>query len=192
MPTPKSKRTYVLQSSNHDSGSGSLRDAVADSKNDSSESDGADTLLGNYSEPSRETKQFNGFPGLSISGHNTSRVILTGEGYSDGNNSLESGGQDTVFGGERPDTLTGDYSETSPSVTIITLPPQPSYTKPSFTDTLDNELLFPRVKVFDGNTIQFASSLANKTITSGQLFLSQPVESGGIGPLASESIIKLY
>lgn len=45
MPTPKSKRTIVLQSSNHDS----LRDAVTDSQNESTESDGADTLLAGYS-----------------------------------------------------------------------------------------------------------------------------------------------
>ena len=49
MPTPKSKRIIVLQSSNHDSESGSLRDAVADSHNESTDSDGADTLLAGYS-----------------------------------------------------------------------------------------------------------------------------------------------
>lgn len=59
-----------------------------------------DILIGNYSEPSRgETEQFYGFPGLSISGNNTSRVTSTGDGYSDDNNSLESAPRDTLHGG---------------------------------------------------------------------------------------------
>lgn len=49
MPKPKSKRTVLLQSSNHDSESDSLSDAVAGSQNESTESDGADTLLAGYS-----------------------------------------------------------------------------------------------------------------------------------------------
>jgi hypothetical protein len=100
MPKPKQKRIIVLQSSKHDSGSGSLRDAIARSQDESTESEGRDSL--------------------------------TGEGYSNGNDSSESGmGNDILIGG---------YSEIPPLFEIITLPPRPPYPRPSFTDTTDGEL----------------------------------------------------
>ncbi len=46
MPKPKQKRIIVLQSSNHDSGSDSLRDAIAISQDESTESEGRDSLPG--------------------------------------------------------------------------------------------------------------------------------------------------
>jgi hypothetical protein len=46
MPKPKQKRIIVLQSSNHDSGSGSLRDAIATSQDESTESESQDSLTG--------------------------------------------------------------------------------------------------------------------------------------------------
>jgi len=46
MPKPKQKRIIVLQSSNHDSGSGSLRDAIARSQDESTEREAQDTLTG--------------------------------------------------------------------------------------------------------------------------------------------------
>jgi hypothetical protein len=100
MPKPKQKRIIVLQSSKHDSGSGSLRDAIARSQDESTESEGRDSL--------------------------------TGEGCSNGNDSSESGmGNDILIGG---------YSEIRPLFEIITLPPRPPYSRPSFTDTTDGEL----------------------------------------------------
>jgi len=100
MPKPKQKRIIVLQSSKHDSGSGSLRDAIASSQDGSTESEGRDSL--------------------------------TGEGYSNGNDSSESGMSN--------DILIGGHSEISPLFEIITLPPQPPYPRPSFTETIDGEL----------------------------------------------------
>jgi hypothetical protein len=94
MPKPKQKRIIVLQSSKHDSGSGSLRDAIASSQDESTESEGRDSL--------------------------------TGEGYSKS--------------GMSNDILIGGYSEISPLFEIITLPPQPPYPRPSFTETIDGEL----------------------------------------------------
>ena len=67
MPKPKQKRIIVLQSSKHDSGSGSLRDAIARSQDESTESE--------------------------------SRDSLTGEGYSNGNDSSESGMQNDILMG---------------------------------------------------------------------------------------------
>src|SRR4028119_278195 len=100
MPKPKQKRIIVLQSSKHDSGSGSLRDAITRSQDESTESEGWDSL--------------------------------TGEGYSNGNDSSESGmGNDILIGG---------YSEIRPLFEIITLPPRPPYPRPSLTDTIDGEL----------------------------------------------------
>jgi hypothetical protein len=71
MPKPKQKRIIVLQSSKHDSGSGSWRDAIARSQDESTESEGWDSL--------------------------------TGEGYSNGNDSSDSGMPN--------DILMGGYSE---------------------------------------------------------------------------------
>jgi len=196
MPTPKYKRIIVLQSSNHDSGSGSLRNAVAYSQNESTDSDGADTLLAGYSadngsshekklkqlrplgqqlfasqEESGETipvasditlnseppvfertitvtnTNDSGSGSLRNAVADSTKVTLknliiangTGEsedvstkregqdtlpggGYSDGNDSVESGGQDTILGGmgEGLDTLLGGYSEASLYFTITT------------------------------------------------------------------------
>ena len=101
MPKPKQKRIIVLQSSKDDSGSGSLRDAIARSQGELTESEGWDSL--------------------------------TGEGYSKGNDSSESGiGNDILIG--------GGYSAIRPLFEIITLPPRPPYPRPSFTDTIDGEL----------------------------------------------------
>lgn len=50
MPTPKQKRIIVLLSSNHDSESGSLRDAIAAAGDESAESEDRDTLTGVDSE----------------------------------------------------------------------------------------------------------------------------------------------
>lgn len=99
MPKPKQKRIIVLQSSNHGSGSGSLRDAIAPSQDESTESEGRDSL--------------------------------TGEGYSNGNDSSDSG-----MGN---DILIGRYSEIRPIFEILTLPPQPPPTS-SFTDTIESEV----------------------------------------------------
>ena len=100
MPKPKQKRIIVLQSSKHDSGSGSLRDAIARSQDESTEGEGRDSL--------------------------------TGEGYSNGNNSSESRmGNDILIGG---------YSEIRPLFEIITLPSGPPYPRPPFTETTDGEL----------------------------------------------------
>jgi len=196
MPTPKSKRIIVLQSSNHDSESGSLRDAVADSQNESTESDGADTLLAGYyadngSSDGKKLKQLRPlgqqlFSSQEESGEtipvasdikltseppvfertitvtNTNdrgpgslrnavadstkvtlknliiangtresqdgsteregQATLPGGGYSDGNDSVESNGADTILRGmgEGPDTLLGGYSEASLYFTITT------------------------------------------------------------------------
>lgn len=79
MPTPKSKRTYVLQSSNHDSEFDSLRDAVADLQDESAQSDGADTLTGeSYSEasPYNTISTGDGNDGF----RSTLRIINTGNG----------------------------------------------------------------------------------------------------------------
>jgi len=74
MPKPKSKRIIVLQSSNHDSGSASLRDAIARSQDESSESGDQDTLTGeDYSED-------NG--GITFSRSGEEQDILLG-GYSE-------------------------------------------------------------------------------------------------------------
>src|SRR4028118_255935 len=99
MPKPKQKRIIVLQSSKHDSGSGSLRDAITRSQDESTESEGRDSL--------------------------------TGEGYSNGNDSSESGtGNDILIGG---------YSEIRPIFEILTIPPQRPPIS-SFTDTIEGEV----------------------------------------------------
>ena len=74
MPKPKSKRIIVLQSSNHDSGSASLRDAIARSQDESTESGDQDILTGeDYSED-------NG--GITFSRSDEQKDILLG-GYSE-------------------------------------------------------------------------------------------------------------
>jgi hypothetical protein len=99
MPKPKQKRIIVLQSSNHDSESGSLRDAIARSQDESTESEGWDSL--------------------------------TGEDYSNGNDSSGSGtGNDILIGG---------YSEIRPIFEILTLPPQ-RLPISSFTNTIEGEV----------------------------------------------------
>jgi hypothetical protein len=100
MPKPKQKRIIVLQSSKHDSGSDSLKGAIARSQDESTEGEGWDSL--------------------------------TGEGYSNGNDSSDSGmGNDILIGG---------YSKIPPLFEIITLPSGPPYPRPSFTETTDGEL----------------------------------------------------
>jgi hypothetical protein len=60
------------------------------------------------------------------------RDSLTGEGYSNGNDFSESGmGNDILMGG---------YSEIRPIFEIITIPPRQSYSRLSFTDTINGEL----------------------------------------------------
>ena len=103
--------------------------------NDSSESgDSVDTLLGGYSEPSRGETEFNGFPGLSISGNNTSRVTSTGDGYSDDNNSLESDYRATLYGGPGEDFFNARSDTSSP------LPPINQ--SPAFTDGIEDKPSF--------------------------------------------------
>lgn len=158
MPKPKQKRIIVLQSSNHDSESDSLRDEdyseaslndtiisgsgsdvfrfngfpglsiLGDSSagNGSSESDGADTLIGNYFEPSLYltiTTSNDLFPSMA-EGTTSERLIgtlggndtITGVGYSDGNNSLESAPRDTLYGGnEDINFLDGSSGDDSPN-----------------------------------------------------------------------------
>jgi len=99
MPKPKQKRIIVLQSSNHDSGSGSLRDTMARSQDESTEIEGRDSL--------------------------------TGEGYSNGHDSSESGMHNDILG--------GGYSEIPPIFETLTLPPRRPPIS-SFTDTIDGEL----------------------------------------------------
>jgi hypothetical protein len=99
MPKPKQKRIIVLQSSNHDSGSGSLRDAMARSQDELTESEGRDSL--------------------------------TGEGYSNGHDSSESGMHNDIRG--------GGYSEIPPIFETLTLPPR-RLPISSFTDTIDGKL----------------------------------------------------
>jgi hypothetical protein len=116
MPKPKQKRIIVLQSSNHDSESGSLRDASAHSTNVTLKNLIVANGTGESQDGSTESE-----------GQDT----LTGEGYSIGNDSSESGVGN--------DILIGDYSEIPPIFETLTLPLQRPPIS-SFTDTIDGEL----------------------------------------------------
>ena len=166
--------------------------------NGSSESgDSVDTLLGGYSEPSRKTEQFHGFPGLSISGNNTSRVTSTGDGYSDDNNSLESDYRATLYGGTGEDLFNGRSDTSSP------LPLPATNQSPGFTDTIEgkDDLVTGTNPVSSAGDVNGDGKddliIGTRIISTNIPFLlepsttpfsSQPVESGGISPLANESI----
>ncbi|MBD1828931.1 hypothetical protein NDI47_06965 [Microcoleus vaginatus GB1-A2] len=92
-------------------------------------------IWGDYSEPSRgKTEQFSGFPGLSISGNNTSRLTSTGDRYSDDNNSLESNYRATLYGGPGEDLFNARSDTSSP------LPLPATNQSPGLTDTITDQL----------------------------------------------------
>jgi hypothetical protein len=119
MPTPKQKRIIVLQSSNHASEFHSLRDAVADSQDESTESGGNDLTGDDYSEasPYDTIPTGNGNDGF----RSTFGIINTGNG---------------------DDFLIGGYSELRPISEIITFPPERPKPSPAFTDSIDGEISF--------------------------------------------------
>ena len=133
MPKPKQKRIIVLQSSNHDSESGSLRDASAHSTKVTLKNLIVTNGTGESTKVTLKNLIVANDTGESQDGSTESegQDTLTGEGYSIGNDSSES-----EVGN---DILIGDYSKIPPIFETLTLPPQRPPIS-SFTDTIDGEL----------------------------------------------------
>lgn len=128
MPTPKSKRTYVLQSSNHDSEFDSFRDAVADSTKVTLKN----LIIANGTGGSQEEPTESG--GNDLTGEDYSEAspydtIPTGNGNDGFRSTLG-----IINTGNGDDFLIGGYSELRPISDIITDP------------------RLARVKVFSGRT----------------------------------------
>ncbi|WP_333469604.1 hypothetical protein [Microcoleus sp. herbarium12] len=137
MPKPKSKRTVLLQSSNHDSEFDSLRDAVADSTKVTLKN----LIIANGTGGSQEEP-------TESRGND-----LTGEDYSEaspydtiptdnGNDGFRSTLGIINTGNNGDDFLIGGYSELRPISEIITLPPERPKPSPAFTDRIDGEISF--------------------------------------------------
>jgi hypothetical protein len=130
--------------------------------NGSSESgNSVDTLLGNYSEPSRKTEQFHGFPELSISGNNTSRLTSTEDRYSDDNNSLESNYRATLYGGPGEDLFNARSDTSSP------LPLPATNQSPGFTDTITDQLFSSQTGTSAGTYIPVAAETVDSWSSYG-------------------------